>query len=482
MKRSTLLGAAVLVTLPVGCGKDEPAGDPWMTGMSQGEGGSGDSGDDDAGGPCSLRGSDAPLVLETAEDSAPGRVTALAIAGPSTIACGDGFLVVVGGGSLDLPGACTGLTVVDDATVAASTASGSVVLVDVSGPSAAATVQAGTAAYDVASNGTTIAVALGEGGVATYDASLGSPGTLTSALDARALAPTADGWLVGGIGHATLVSAQGTASAPLELQGTVTDVEVDGEVAVLGRGPFGVERVQLGAQVTSTAIAATEGSALDVALVDGAVLVATGAGLHRYELEGSALALSARAPRPDESELVGEWIAAVAAADGAAVAAIGASVRGVSVGESAAGPVALLPRTTTSLFAHGDGEVVVLMRNGGNADMHVGELQIDGPLAVDSVAGAEPREGCEDQWTVEPGGSLLITLMGEVSDPALADLTVATSDPNHETLRLPVEINRPSLAVGDPAPDFTMISFAGDVIDLDVTSGEVVFLKLFSYS
>ncbi|MBL4683800.1 MAG: hypothetical protein JKY37_04365 [Nannocystaceae bacterium] len=478
---AALVGAATLLCSP-GCSKQDSTGDPWMATTTAG------SGDDDGGGgTCSLDASDPPLVFSGGADSAPGRVTALAIAGGTTVWCGAGFVATTDG-SVDLVGTCTGLTVVDETTVAAVSDSGAVVLVSVGNAvSLLASAEVGTVAHDVAYDGVSLVVAVGAGGVASFDASSGSltaSAQLTTALDVRALAATADGWLVGGPGHITALGSDGAQKGSLEIRGSVTDVEFRDGLGLVARGPFGFDLVEVsGNSVTSVGNTPTEGSALDGALLDGAALLATGAAVHRYDLSGSDAALSARVVRPDEGRLVGEWVAAVAASGDSAVASVGTQVHALTLGGDSGGAVALLPRTTTSLFGEGDSEVVVLVRNGGNAELVLGELSVDGALAVASVEGGEARDGCEGQWTVPPGGSLLVTLEGSVpAGAAEVDLRLATNDANHEVLALPIEINRPSLAVGQPAPDFTMITFGGDVIDLDTTLGEIVFLKLFSYS
>lgn len=451
-----------------------------------GSGDGGDDGDDGGGGPCSLSPSQAPLRLGDSS-AAPGRVTGLAVAGTTSVACGAGFVAVVGAGMTELVGTCTGLAVVDDTTVVAVTDSGDVTLVGLSGgPTVLATASAGGPVLDVAANGTTIAVAMGGAGVAAFDASAGAlvaTGSLTTALDVAAIGVSGDGWLVGGPEHITALGSDGSTAGALEIRGTVTDIEVSDGVGLVSRGPFGFDFVDVSGGLSSILTHATEGTAIDGAWSGGSALVATGAAVHRYELGDGAVALSARAARPDASLLAGEWVGAVASDGATTVASVGMDVHSAEVGEATQGAVALLPRTTTSLFGEGDGEVVVLVRNGGNVDMHVGDLELDGPLTLSSVDGAEPRQGCPDQWSVAPGGSLLVTLEGPIPDAATTvDLRLSTSDPNHTTLPLPVEINRPSLAVGQMAPDFTLMSFAGEVVDLDATRGEVVFLKLFSYS
>jgi len=304
---------------------------------------------------------------------------------------------------------------------------------------------------------------------------------LTSALDVRAIGGAGGGWLVGGPGHVTMLSSDGSSTGSLEVRGSATDVEVSDGTGVVGRGEFGVTVVDVDGGLSLRSEIATEGTAIDVALVGDAALVATGAGLHRYEL--SDLALSARIVRPDMAELVGEWITAVGADGSDAAAGIGSDVYDLELSDEAEGAVALLPRATTSLFAEGSGEVIVLVENAGNDDLRLGDLSIEGGLSIGAVEGGEPRDGCEEQWTVEPGGALLITLEGELpADGSMVDLRMATNDPNQRELPLPVEVNRPSLAVGDVAPDFSLLSFDGRVVDLAAMSGEVVYLKLFSYS
>ena len=476
-----MYGIAVVLAATA-CSNEESSADPWVGNATADSGADGDDGDDDDDGPCSLSPSGKPLVLGD-DEGAPGRVTGVAVAGGTAVSCGSGF-VAVGSASVDLPGTCTGIVTVDDGTVAAVSESGSVVLVDVAGPTVLASAEAGGSAYDIGVDGTTIAVALGSGGVATFDTaggSLGAASSLTTALDVRAIGGTGGGWLVGGPGHVTALSADGSSTGTVEVRGSASDVEVADGTGVVGRGEFGMTVVDVGGGLSLVSEIATEGTALDVAIVGDAALVATGAGLHRYEL--ADLALSARVVRPDVAELVGDWITAVGSDGTDAATGIGSDVYALDVSDDSAGAVALLPRTTTSLFAEGSGEVIVLVENAGNDDLILGDLSIDGGLSIGAVEGAEARDGCEDQWAVEPGGSLLITLEGDVpADGSLVDLRVSTNDPNQRELPLPVEVNRPSLAVGDVAPDFSLLSFDGRVVDLAALSGEVVYLKLFSYS
>ncbi|MEM6997152.1 MAG: hypothetical protein AAF721_41995, partial [Myxococcota bacterium] len=311
-QRSILLGSVVLLC-GTACSKQDSSGDPWVGSASAGgsEDSGGDGGDDGAGGPCSLSAEDPPLTLAGSGDAAPGRVTGLALAGGTSVACGAGFVAVAGGGSVDLTGTCTGIVAVDDTTVAAVSDSGSVVLVGVGDtPSILASAEASAGAHDVAYDGTSLAVAVGSGGVASFDASGGTltaAGSVTTALDVRAVEATASGWLVGGPDHITALGSDGAAAGSVEIRGSVTDISVRDGVGLVTRGPFGFDVVDVSSGVSSVINVPTEGSALDGALLDGIALVATGGAVHRYELAGGGAELSAKAARPDTAQLVGDW-------------------------------------------------------------------------------------------------------------------------------------------------------------------------------
>lgn len=423
-------------------------------------------------------------------------VARLALVGSDPVACGDGFVEVGGGGPpLAIDGRCTGLAALDETRGVVVTDTGTTVLFEIAAGQATAldtVLDVAAQHHDVATSGSSIFVASGIGGLSRFDPvgdALGMPTAVPGATDPRGLASTAAGLLVAdGRDGARLVDPDGGGSIfRLDLdpgeasKRTARRVVVDGERAFVLRGVFGVSVLDIGDGMLSLDSShAVEGPALDAAVADGDLLVATGSALVRLDLDTGTV--PSRQAQPAYGELAAEWFRTITPTPEGLLATAGARMAPVTLGAGEPQPLLFVDRATYSFWASPgtSTQTIVSLDNGGAeplilADLAAGSFGLE-PLNLDE------RVGCPGQYTVDPGDRGLVQL--SYDDPSaevlLTSFDATTNTSDEAMLALRVEVNRGEPEVGEAGPAFDLLDSEGQRSRAADYPDRVVFLKIFN--
>ena len=113
------------------------------------------------------------------------------------------------------------------------------------------------------------------------------------------------------------------------------------------------------------------------------------------------------------------------------------------------------------------------------------DIEADAPFAatVDTDS-LQEREGCPGQWLVPPGQGFLVQLEYEpnAGEHAVSELRVHSSDPDQAVFSMRLEGDRPAPGIGDPAPNFSLITSDGAEMRLAEHLGKVVFIKPLTFT
>ncbi len=350
----------------------------------------------------------------------------------------------------------------------------------------------------------TTALAGGIGGVAA-DAeqawvAAGTAGVLAFSISGDALTstgiwPVADARDVGLTEIGVAVAAGSAGVALFDLSGAslgtaATDSPAlgvrtsDRRVAVL-RGAFGWDLFEASG-LTHLASLDTGGVVVDAAVADAEVLTAEGHALIRYEALDDEVEVAAVQPRPNAGALDAPWIRGVARGEVGAVVVDDVSIAELTIDTMAAGPRLEVDVPSISLWSDEAGvtEGLYVLRNAGDADLHLRSVSADGPVTA-TVEGTQLAESdaCPGQLVVEPGSSVPVTLSyAPTGAPFTATLTIETDDPDALELKIPIDGDRPSPTSGELVDDFVVPTLEGGAFRLSDHLGKVVFIKLFNFA
>lgn len=288
------------------------------------------------------------------------------------------------------------------------------------------------------------------------------------------------------IGEVPLVDELGPSGGP------TWSVDASGpQVAVTGT--HGVALVDMdGAKPAQVGLIALSGAPLDTVALDGGLLgVASWGSVELWDVDDPT------APRrvgieevrtPDAKPPVGHF-SAIAANDGALLAAGPGGLLRLEVHPDAAGPDLSLPRATLSYAGVPVGEVSsggYLIENEGEEPLVIWSIALGDPaftLTIDPdfagpVADYDPRPA----MVIDPGslGFIDVTFTAASTEEIATTLTLVTNDPDERTVEIPLFGNYRRLAVGDPAPEVLVPALDGSVHALSEMKGQVVYLKVFS--
>lgn len=443
----------------------------------------GDAGDDSSGDRCLGDVFDDDFVARRSDaTSLAGHVEALASSSVGVVACGEGFVEVVGGGSVDLAGTCTSIAAVDD-TAIVGTRDGSVVVVDLSGPSIVGSTQVGQRVYGVAYDGTSAWAAAGTAGVIAIGVS-GAPsndGTIGAFTDARGVARGPDGlWVAAGDEGVALIDASsgtsiGTATADFAALGVRV---VDGGAIVLN-GVNGWDRFSAGGGISREATNGTTGSVLDAVEHDGDLFTAEVHALARHT--GGAVRFE---ERESFGELVAPWYRAVVSHGGELFAAAGDELIPIEVTDTVDAPDLMVDATTVYMWGDPGDELesLVVIENLGDEPLVLGDVEADTMLNV-SFQDADAVDGCPDAVSVAPGESILLSVKSTPDSTSLAtgEIRLFTNDPDEPELVLTVDVNRGEPEIGSAAIDFELLTIYGERVRLSDHAGKVALVKLFNF-
>lgn len=413
-----------------------------------------------------------------------GHIEALASSDAGVVACGEGFVEVVGVGSLDLAGTCTSLAAAGT-TAIVGTREGSVSVVDLAGPTIVGSLQLGDRVHGVAYDGSNAWAAAGSDGVVAIGVASGGPtndGALGAFADARGVAHGPEGlWVAAGTQGIALIDAAtgaslGTAMTDFESLGVrATD---DGAIVLLGVN--GWERYAAGGGgIAREDGDATTGAVLDATMHAGDLVTAEVHTLVRRS--GGARRFEERA---SFDELVAPWYRAVVSHDGELLAAAGDEIIPVDVRASSDAPDLMVDATTVYMW--GDAgeplESLVVIENAGDEPLVLGEVEADAMLDV-SFQDGDPVDGCPDAVAVAPGGSVLLSVKTTPDSTALAtgEIRISSNDPDEPELRLSVDVNRGEPELGSDAVDFELLTIYGERVRLSDHAGKVVLVKMFNF-
>jgi peroxiredoxin len=412
-----------------------------------------------------------------------GHIEALASSTHGVVACGDGFLDIVGGGSVELGGTCSSIATDGDLAIVGLRGTG-VVLVDLGGPSVLGTADVGDV-RGVAIRGTQAWAAAGAAGVVALDASGGltSSGAVGSIADARGVAIDDAGlWVAAGdAGVALIDPTSGTAIASADTESRALGVRTTDDGTIVLRGVFGWDIFEAsGSSLAKSASHETTGAVFDAAVHDGEIVTAE---VHAIVRHGDG------APRFEERPRFGDldapWLRSVASHDGELFVALGDEVAPVDIASASEAPDIMVDATTVYMW--GDAghrlESLVVVDNLGDAPLVIGSIDADAPFAALVQDGGEPIDGCPDAYEVEAGGSLLLAVSYTPDDTSLVtgEITLHTNDPDEPDLVLAVDGNRGEPEIGDEALDFELVTIDGDRFRLSDHLGKVVLVKMFNF-
>jgi hypothetical protein len=142
-------------------------------------------------------------------------------------------------------------------------------------------------------------------------------------------------------------------------------------------------------------------------------------------------------------------------------------------------------RTTTFLAAESGATdaTILIAGNTGGADLIVLGTDTEAPFSAAVSAQLTPRPNCPGQFVAAPGElfGIDVEFAPNTSNPVARALTIETNDPDEPLLAVTVEGNRPVPATGATAPDFSVLTLAGDRYRLSDHLGDVVLIKLFNF-
>jgi peroxiredoxin len=412
-----------------------------------------------------------------------GHIEALASSAHGVVACGDGFLDVVGGGSVQLGGTCSAIATDGDLAIVGLRGSG-VALVDLTGPSVLGTADVGDV-RGVAIRGAQAWAAASAAGVVALDTSSGlsSSGAIGQIADARGVAIDDDGlWVAAGdAGVALLDPANGSTIATAETDSRALGVRATEEGVIVLRGVFGWDVFAAsGSTLARSASHETTGAVFDATVHDGEVVTAEVHALVRHASVGPRFE-----ERPRFGDLEAPWLRSVASTGDELFVALGDEVVPVDVAATSEAPDIMVDATTAYMW--GDAgerlEVLVVVDNLGDAPLVVGSIDADAPFAVEVQDGAEPKDGCPGAYEVEAGGSMLLAISYTPDDTSLVtgEITLHTNDPDEPRLVLAVDGNRGEPEIGDQALDFELVTIDGELFRLSDHLGKVVLVKMFNF-
>lgn len=416
-------------------------------------------------------------------ESVAGEIEALASSSHGVVACGDGFLDIVGGGSVAIAGMCSSVATDGDLAIVGLRDAG-VALVDLSGPSVLGTAEVGDVA-GVAIRGTQAWAAAKGAGVIALDVSGGvaSSGAIGSIADARGVAIDDAGlWVAAAdAGVALLDPASGSAIASSATDSTALGVRTTSEGTLVLRGVFGWDVFEAsGSTLTLADSHETTGAVFDATALDGEIITAEVHAIVRHGADGPRYE-----ERPSAGALDAPWMRSAVAHDGELFVALGDEVVPMDVASSVAAPDVMIDATTVYMWGDaGDRlESLVVIDNLGDAPLVIGSIDADAPFAYEVQDGGEPIDGCPDAVQVEPGGSLLLAVSYTPDDASLTtgNITLHTNDPDEPELVLTVDGNRGAPAIGDDAIDFELITIEGERFRLSDHRGKVVLVKMFNF-
>lgn len=413
-----------------------------------------------------------------------GHIEALASSSLGVVACGEGFVEVVGGGSLDFAGTCTSIAVVDT-TAVVGTRDGAVVVVDLSGPAIVGSLQVGERVHGVAFDGTSAWAAAGSAGVIALGVSVSGSGPsdggeIGAFADARGVALGPDGlWVAAGVDGVALVDATSATSITLETDFDALGVRlVDGGAVVLS-GVNGWDRYTAGSSLTRDGGNTTTGSVLDATVHDGELITAEVHTLARH---------TSGAPRLEERESFGElvapWYRAVVSHDGELFAAAGDELIPIDVASVSDAPDVMVDATTVYMWGDPGNELesLVVIENKGDEPLVLGDIEADAQLDV-AFQDGDAVDGCPNAVSVPAGGTVLLSVKNTPDTAALVtgEIRLFTNDPDEPELVLSVDVNRGEPEIGSDAVDFELLTIYGERVRLSDHAGKVALVKLFNF-
>ena len=429
---------------------------------------------------------DDDFVLNAGDgESMSGYAEAIASSTAGIVACGAGFLEIVGGSSTDLDGTCTAMVVVDDVAIVALL-SGDILAVDLNGPSVTSSVSVGGSAHGVATDGTTVWAAAGTDGVVTLTlsgSSLLADGTLGSIGDARGVALDDAGlWVAAGKGGVALLDpSSGASLGTAATESGALGVRATSQGAVVLRGVKGWDLFTASSgSIELSSSHTTTGAVLDATERDGELVTAEVHALVRHSDAGMR-----QQERPHFGALDAGWFRAVTTHDGELFAAIGDEVVAVDVKATTAAPDVMVDGTTVYMW--GDAgerlESLVVIENLGDAPLVVGDIEADAPFEFEVQDGGDPVDGCPDAVEIPAGGSLLFAVSYTPDNESLVsgEITLHTNDPDEPELVLTIDGNRGEPVVGSEAVDFDLLTIYGERFRLSDHLGKVVLVKMFNF-
>jgi peroxiredoxin len=482
----------VLGTCASACGDDPERGQPYLPPAGDGGAETGDPQDICAGDP---NPDEMSMELDDASptDGTPQRVIPV---GERFVVCGDEFVQVWDpedghtGGAASLSGPCRGLAKAGHERIVLTTDDELTIMqLGDDGLQTLGSLALAGGVGGVASDGTQAWVALGTAGLGVYDVATDSPASVdTWAIsDARDVAATPHGLVVAaGDAGVQLWSTAGVSVATLATDSPALHVRAgDDHIAIL-RGAFGWDLAEVtDDELAWVATLETAGIVLDAVVSDAEVITAEAYGLVRYDTAGSVTIASVQ-PREGVGELDAPWIRGVARGQTHAAIVDDDSIAPLSIERMSDSPRVEVDVPSMSLWST-DGQVaegLFVVRNAGDAPLHVRSVSADGPLQVEiDDSTLEAYDACPGQLVVDPGGSFSIEMRyAPTGEPFTSTLQIETDDPDALTLHIPVDGDRAPPQPGDEVADFAVPTLDGGTFRLSGHAGQVVFIKLFNFA
>jgi peroxiredoxin len=226
---------------------------------------------------------------------------------------------------------------------------------------------------------------------------------------------------------------------------------------------------------------------LDAAWTGDEVLTVEGHAVVRHDVSGNSPERVSVERRPATTDMAASWLRAIATNDGdALVVADDAGAMPLQLRTPAAAPDVVVDVPSVAMWADpgSSTEAIYLVSNEGTAPLHLRGVATASPFSASVDAeGLEASSQCPGQHVLEPGATAVLELGFTPDDPAAVEdtLVIETDDPDEPAIEIALDGNRPAPAIGEPAPDFSLLSLDGHRVRLSDHRERVVFLKLFNF-